>query len=452
MVRNSIGDASLFILKRPFLAFELYLFSRRLAAFGVQDLLSSLPLRFLTRRKGKNIVSGLPAEHGERTRLFLERSKTAERNLAFYLSLYPEAAGKDLARELDNAVFSLTSSPTELTPENRKRETELIKLFYALSLYGKKTLSSAEHFEKWYGECSDFRLEAAALERLNDAFYEDDFVSFVLPDWKATTKDVLSFPAAPPPLLISESPEKEKTAAGLVRTAAAMILRDGFMVIPSLASCRCDRTGTLRFIRAERYYAMDSKELRTVRNLAKIWLSDDPSKTAAVLKSACFLQDPALNALPVRSLPVKLSERIDIFFDTIIKTGAPVPFYLRYIACLLKETDRLCLSVLRTPAPWDTVRSEIASYSERGTVTPSEREKTAQDFKRAFTFDRHQREVMELRGKKLPAFQEDAQKIPEMLLQQTVGAKFKPKEFRFRPVFLTMTAFLIIIWLLTQIK
>ena len=142
----------------------------------------------------------------------------------------------------------------------------------------------------------------------------------------------------------------------------------------------------------------------------------------------------------------------NIFFDTIIKTGAPVPFYLRYIACLLKETDRLCLSVLRTPAPWDTVRSEIASYSERGTVPPSEREKTAQDFKRAFTFDRHQREVMELRGKKLPAFQEDAQKIPEMLLQQTVGAKFKPKEFRFRPVFLTMTAFLIIIWLLTQIK
>ena len=75
-----------------------------------------------------------------------------------------------------------------------------------------------------------------------------------------------------------------------------------------------------------------------------------------------------------------------------------------------------------------------------------------QDFRRAFSFERHQKELTKIRGKKLPSFQEDMRKIPEMLSRQTIGFLFKRKGFRFRPVLLPTAIFLAILWLLSHIK
>lgn len=446
----------MFLLKRPLCAYDLYKISRRLAAFGAQDVLKSLPLRFLTRRKARGIAPDLSEAPERRLCSFLEHSKTAERALAFYLSLYPDVTGKELSDITGESIRLTLSVPNGETPESRKEAFCLLKLFYALCLDAKTAVPSSEHFEKWLGELSDFRLEAAALERLNDAFYEDDFVSFARPDWSKTSKDELVAETKQSLVSVKETPDHKKTAEKLVKTVTAMLLRDGFAIVPSSASCLCDKAGDLFFIRADRFSSFGMKEHQIIRSTAGALLSGSPASALKALNTAGYLPISDTNALSGSFNEGMSAEAIagsiDRFFDILTADGSTVPFFLRYAISVLKETGLLCASVLQTPPPWNTVQDDVASFLSVRKRNHAEPTETAKDFKKVFSFERHQVELSELRGKKLPVFLEDTQKIPEILSRQTISYLFKKGRFHIRPVLLPLTLFLIIVWLCSYIK
>ena len=443
----------MFLLKNPLRARDLYIIGRRLAAFGVQDVLSPLPLRFLTRRSVRNVADDLPVSAGKRLGLFLARQGTAERALAFYLSLYPDITGKKTEEILIEALRSQPSVPRCATTENRKEAVRLLKLFYALCLHKRITDPSPAHFEKWLNDLSDFRLEAAALERLNDAFYEDDFVRFTLPDWEKTSKDRLALQTTPSLRPLENSPDKRKTAEDLVKAISTMLLRDRFMIVPSPALCLCDETGHPFFTGTDCFAALEAAEHRTICSLTEAFLSKNPIAFLSAFKTSGISASFDETSLSELFTEASRSETpAQCFWNAIAANGRDIPFFLRHALCVLKETENLCLSVLQTPAPWDCARNDSIFFLSNRKKNQTRTTEAGKDFRRAFSFERHQKELTKIRGKKLPSFQEDMRKIPEMLSRQTIGFLFKRKGFRFRPVLLPTAIFLAILWLLSHIK
>ena len=146
---------------------------------------------------------------------------------------------------------------------------------------------------------------------------------------------------------------------------------------------------------------------------------------------------------------LSLAQQANHLLDSFLQNGSLLPFFIRFIVHVLKETEDLCASELQTKAPWDAAKEELSLFltlKKRPTVT-----NTAQEFRRAFLFEPHQTERLEIQGKKIPAFQKDPQRLSDMLCNQTLETQFKPTPWRFRHFILPLVIGVsIIAWLLLQ--
>lgn len=443
----------MFLLSSPLHAHALCALSRRLAEFRLQSVLKGLPLQLLTQRSGRKIVSDLPEEQEKRLTSFLMHYGLPEQILAVCLALYPDLVKKTLSDAFIRSLRFLPAFPDEIRVEDQNRATALIKLFYALILHEKASVQPARHFERQLNDALDFRLEAAALERLNDAFYEDEHIYFALPDWKQTNKQKLALEKLPPLFSLRESPDRKKTAESLARTITSMILRDGLIVCPSGAACRCDDQGRLYFIRACHRVSLSAQEHRAIFSFTEAFLSKKYSTALKVLETSdCFCPlgtETFLKETEHETKTLSLAQQANHLLDSFLQNGSPLPFFIRFIVHVLKETEDLCASELQTKAPWDAAKEELSLFltlKKRPTVT-----NTAQEFRRAFLFEPHQTERLEIQGKKIPAFQKDPQRLSDMLFNQTLEPRHKPTPWRFRHFILPLVIGVsIIAWLLLQ--
>ena len=443
----------MFLLSRPLHAYNLYAFSRRLAEFRLQSVLKDLPLRILTQRSGRKTVSDLPEALEQRLTLFLTRYGLPEQILASYLALYPDLAEKKLTDTLLRSIRFMPAFSDEILPEDQDRADTLMKLFYVLSLNKNVSAQPAQHFEQLLNDAMDFRLEAAALERLNDSFYEDEYIHFALPDWKQTGKKKLVLEKLPTLFSLKDSPDRKKTAQSLVRAITSMILRDGLIVFPSCSVCRSDEYGKIYFIRANYRVLLSPQEQRTVFCFTEAFIEKKYSAAFRALEiSGCPIPsgtETFLKEAELETNAVSLAQQADNLLNFFLQNGAPLPFFIRFIVQVLKETEDLCASVLQTNAPWDNAKEDISLFLTQRKKTAVTG--TAQEFKQAFLFEPHQTERLEIQGKKIPAFQKDSRRLSDMLYDQTLESQFKPIPRRVRHFILpAVISISIIIWLLFQ--
>ena len=419
----------MFVLKRPFYAYFLYKFGRRLGGFGLQPLLDGLPVPFLTGFSRRKKAAPLPEDIKERLRLFLEKNGIAERMLSLYLGLYPEITGEGRADILLGAVRGQDSFPSGILRQDERLCSRLIELFFALSFDGKISVRPAADFERFAGTLSDFRLEAAVLEELNDSFYEEEHIGFSLPVWEETSEHLLKLQEKRGLTVLEKSPDREKTARSLSSAVTTMILRDGLVVLPSLANCRADEQGGIFFTRVFPYLSLNPENQRTLELFIKALKMNNVLPLLDFLKAqGCDVPDSdAVSSLQEefsrRAPELSQAEQMIFLTQRLIQAGVCVPFFLRFIAYTLKETKRLCEVVLKTPVK--------DLFSQSGIVQPPlyPRKKpfsvSQEDSARVFSFEKNQMERLKLQNKKPPSFQTDKKKIRDILLKQSAAVKIK---------------------------
>ncbi|MBR1777600.1 MAG: hypothetical protein IJ752_03320 [Alphaproteobacteria bacterium] len=417
----------MFLFRKPLYAYDLYAFSRRLAEFRSQSVLKTLPLRFLTQPSGHKVLSDLPENETDRLTLFLRHSGVPEQTLAVYSALYPDVIGEDLANSLFQSFWQLPAFPDKISGQDQKRSIRLLKLFYALSLEQKAPAELIERFEGFLREALDFRLEAAALEQFNDAFYEYDHIHAVLPDWPKTTKNELVLQRPPSLLPLRDSPNKTKTAAALTQAVVSMLFRHGLLLLPVPAACQTDASGNLYFVRIrfplvltqkERFFLSSFTESLTTRNYS-----------AAVGALSAFGYAAADTALLLEQIDQETSlmtpaEKAEAF----LKKLPTAPFFMRYGVSVLKATEALCRQELGIGQKlWSSAAEELADALPQGKTARPIFQKTADQFRQIFSFAPHQLERLEMQNKKIPTFQTNPEKLSEMLTRQTIGAQFHSK-------------------------
>ena len=167
---------------------------------------------------------------------FFEALSPAETVFAEYAAAFPELFGSavcDAARKF--FLLPRENDPslaTEELPDGiGAAHIGLLKELYAvarrLDKKNKNTEASSfvENYERFASSVFDLRFEGAALERLKDAFYEDERLQIASPDWMKTKENRLVLEPLPPlrPLFRAG----EKTARTLADILTLCIFRDG---------------------------------------------------------------------------------------------------------------------------------------------------------------------------------------------------------------------------------
>lgn len=417
----------MFSFSHPLYAFRLYMFGRRLAEFRLQSVLKGLPLPFWMRRSCRKTKKNLPEKQEEHLKAFLTRYGIPEQTLAFYLSLHPDVTGEELSCLLDKAVRGLLTLPESFERTDQKRAEQILELFYALCLEKKKSKESAELFERLLNSELDFRLEAAALERLNDSFYEQENICAITPDWPATTKERLVLTNGSEWRPLSETPDKLKTATALIRSVVLMLLRDGMAIIPSPAACRSDDRGNLCFIRARIPLFLSEKELLCLRSLTEAVIDQNYPAAAKTLSFFGYNMADTV-ALLKKNEEETNGQTLATKARLLVKRLSDAPYFLRYGAAVLKATEDLCREEFGlTDDLWRTAAEEFAQIRASEKTFRPTTENSAAQFRQVFCFAPHQQEQLTVQSKKLPSFQKDSNKISEILFKQTVSARFLPK-------------------------
>lgn len=408
----------------PHSLFALYRYGRDLARFNAQVVLAPLPARFLTQRPSKNKATDLPETPAARLSLYLRGAGVAEQTAAAFFALYPDIAGR-AASDLAARSSGLTVPADTL--EKDKSES-LLRLFFALAKGDAAAMVLARDFESVLDEESDFRLEAAALERLNDSFCDDGCLSTALPDWAQTRKERLVLQPLPDLRPLSAAPDKAKAAAALVRTVVLMILRDGFVVAPSAAACRADAAGTLFMTRARLPAALSVKERETLSLFLTALNAKDYKAAAKALLTSGLLP-------PLFSAPrlIRLIEEADRH-AALLLAGQKADCFLRHFAqdgiffsravraCVfaMKRVEDLCRAEIGVNGDiWQAAAADYAAFRDKGLNIDTAPLLDADSLKRMFGVAPHHAERLRIQDKKTPEFQQDFKKIPEMLNRRT---------------------------------
>ena len=417
----------MFLFSKPLYAYRLYAFSRRLAEFQSQHVLKKLPLRFLTQRQPRRILSGLPEDPDERLSRFLACSGVPEQTLALYLALYPDISGEELSERLFRSIRLLPDFPEHTEAHDQKRAVDLLKLFHTLCLHANKSKKWAESFERFLNNELDFRLEASLLERINDLFYEDESIRTALPDWFATTKDRLTLQKNTALRSLRDSPDKEKTAATLTRALIRTAFRDGTLIIPFAAGCRTDEQGRLFFTRLRFSFFLTKQEKRFAFSFTEALSVRDFSKAAQILSTSGMTSEsiPVLTRRLERTgnnSALSLSQKAETF----LKETPDLPLFFRYGTLALKATENLCQKELEIGGNiWKSATADISEFQPEEKTSPLAND-MAKSFQHAFSLLPHHQERLAIQSREAPAFLNNQNKITELLSRQTVFTQLQP--------------------------
>ena len=392
------------MLRRLLCLFSLYRFGRDLARFKAQALLAGLPTACLHLPLTKKAKRKLRLISEDRPGLFLRQSGVSMQTLAAFFALYPDIAGRYRSDLLAKAADTMTEFADTADQKEQKQFVCLLKIFYTLAGRNPVYKQLAEKFEHLGGTELDFRFEAAALERLHDHFYEDDCLTTLLPDWPRTTKEHLTLIPYDGLRALSDSSDKEKTVRCLIKAVVLMILRDGFVVMPSAAGCRCDNTGTPYFIRSRLPVELSAQERLFLSSFLEALCAKDYRQAAKALLTSGFM--PAF--FPAPRL-IRLIEDADRR-SALLTAGQKAD-------CFLKAQGDI----------WLHGKTEFFDFLDRGKALPLNTQNNAADIRTAFGLAPHHAERLAIQNKKIPSFQEDPEKIPDILYRHTWGSRFQPR-------------------------
>ncbi len=423
------------LLRRLSSLFTLYRFSRDLARFESQTILRGFPADFLLKQTIKSPLQKLPQTQEERLGLFLKQEGSSLQTLAFFFALYPEIAGRARSDLLSAAVDQITEFSDNINPHERKRAVKILKTFYTLAGKDPYLKRLAEQFENLLDEELDFRFNAAALERLNDNFYEDDCLKTSLPDWLKTDKNQLFLMPVPDLRSLSDSPDKAKTASCLIKSVILMIFRDGFIIAPTNAACRTDGSGKLYFTRSRLPVLLSDKERIFISTFLESLSAKDYRQAAKALLTSGF--SPTYFSVPrlIRlieetdrnAVSMLTGQKADYFLTNFTDNGFSFPFSIRYCIFALKKAETLCQTTLNTNGDiWQNGKTEFSDFLDKGKSVSSQSEKNTQDIQSAFSLAPHHTERLALQHKKVPSFQENPKKIADILYSRTMAARFQP--------------------------
>ena len=419
--------------------FSLYVFSRQLARFNCQSVLKGLPGEFLNLKKTKKTQKNLPTSPEEKLSFFLNSAGVCEQTAASFFALYPDISGKHKANLLEKAS-NLTEHLAKSTDLNdQKQFLRMLKVFYTFAGKNPDLKQTAELFEQILDRETDFRFEAAALERLHDHFYEDDCFNVALPDWSNTHKHILTLNNNDALKNLAESDDKKKTAVSLAKTVVLMILRDGFVVLPAQSVCKVDKNANIFLTRARMPLSLSDQERLFISSFLISLTRKDYTQAAKTLLTSGFLPPffPPARLIKLieqtdRHASLLLAgQKADCLLKSLSDNGVRLPFSLRYCVMTLKRTEKLCQNVLNIQENiWEYTSREFADFLEKGTNSFSCVKTNPADIQKAFGLDPHHAERLSFQNKKIPYFQEDLKRIPEMLYNHTLAARFQKKRHR----------------------
>lgn len=427
------------LLRRLSCLFSLYRFSRDLARFESQTILSGFPADFLLKQASKTSFKDLPQTPEERLGLFLKQAGPSLQTLAAFFSLYPEVAGTDRSSLLSDAIDRMPEFTDKASSDEQKRFERILKIFYTLTNKDPCLKHLAEKFENLLNEDVDFRFKAAALERLNDNFYEDDCLKTLIPDWLKTDKNKLSLISNPDLRFLQASANKEKTASCLIKSVILMILRDGFVIAPTSAVCRTDASGTLYFINACLPVLLSDRERIFISSFLKSLCAKDYQQAAKTLLTSGF--SPAYFPPPRLIRLIEETDRqtdllppgrkADYFLKSFADNGIFFPFAVRYCVFAIKNAEKLCRTELNAEnSIWQNGKTEFSDFLTKGKEISSFAQRNTEDILSAFSLEPHHAERLALQHKKAPSFQENPKKIADLLYNHTMAARFQPSDRR----------------------
>lgn len=416
---------------------RLYCFSRRMARYGVQDMLSGLPFSFLLTRPAKKKKQDLPADTVKRLAAALAENGPVFQAPARYFSLYPEITDPQRARLLACALTEMPELPRELPPGTRADFIRLLEILYTLSKKHPDILPKerVENFERIYFTKTDMRFEAADMERFRDNFYDSEYLSVLQPEWIKTTQTALAFSDTHRLCGQENTPDKNKTAADIAKVLTLMILRDGFFIIPSASFFGVGKHGRLFLKRAPDAVSFSAEQRICLSHFLNALAAQDYAQAAKALFSAGFL--PALYSLleltrlcekthkesEEKNIPEKAAHFISVF----TAHGIDVPFAFRAAAEALAGVQRICREKLEVQDDfWQAASPEYALFNQNGAY--SRQDDLSEQFKTAFQLSENHAERLAVQGKKSAPFQKDMKQIPEIIKRREIGYRFRSKK------------------------
>lgn len=353
---------------------------RALSAHGLESLLKPLPWGCLFGRK---------AEHSPANPTFCEW-------LAWvFFSAYPE-------------IVRLPALPP--APDETGDLKAVLTAFYTIAQQAGR-FALAESFERFAR--ADKRLEAAALERVRDSFYDWDGFRAAEPDWEKTTEKALTLEPLPP---LQPLNDLRRTAPVLT----TMIFRDGFFVLPVPDVFALAGDGVLWMKKAPVSVRLSPDERRFVNAFYPAFVRRDFKAAAKECLSKGLFQV---------SSPLELIKALENA-DDLLAALAPFnpPFRLRLV---LKTLDEI------PPA-----KREMNLYANRTIADESP------DFETVVTMPETVMQSFSVRGKKPAAFTTDVSEIKAVLLRNEYAERFRPKKRLLLRAFVWLCALLLSLYFL----
>lgn len=364
------------------------------------------------------------------------------RLFAAFISAYPDYIGEIRAASLSKAVnFSSDSdNPLELRvlPENIRSDFgKILALLYGQAEKADKKNNSdtairlIEQFEHMAEGSLDLRFEAAALERIRDNFFEDDFIQVAEPDWLRTNNQSLFAVVLPELLSLKQSSNKEKTAESLVKAITLMVLRDGFFIMPEENGLKATQNGILYIKEAPFCVLLSQTERLCLSQTIDAFLKKEylqAAKAWALAKTLPpYFSLPALSRLfenaDEQTNGAPLTNKISFIFNLLTEEGINPPSSFRFALQTLNKVQNICCNTLGADKSiWQKAAFEFKTFYNNGSYT-------AKDMRNiSFKMSGSHAEKFAIRGKKAADFLHNPKNIPDMIKRKQMGAAYRFKQ------------------------
>lgn len=388
--------------------------------------------------KKKKLPDDALWNNDEKAFAFFKTLSPAETLFLEYAAAFPEIFGTAFCRaavrffllpRVDEPSLTADVLPADIYADH----VGLLKEFYGVArrLDKRNKSNSAvtfiENYERFASLVLDLRFEGAALERLKDAFCEDDRLSVAEPNWIGTSESVLTTENLPPARSLFSA--DEQTARVLADILTLCAFRDGAFPVFDPNEWRLTENGELFLKKCSRFIIFSPSERRFLNGfISAVEKQNFPEAAKILFQNKTlppFFPMSELSKLLEKSCRDPLS-RTDALFKNLYDAGVDLPPSFFLLRLSLKSFETFVKDVLRVEN--DLWVKAADSFKEWIGVEPKEEFSPAADF-----LDKGA-EMPELyalsrrvRGKKMTNFVKDKKQIPEMIKRAEAGYRFRPR-------------------------
>lgn len=372
---------------------------------------------------------------------FFEALSPAETVFAEYAAAFPELFGSavcDAARKF--FLLPRENDPslaTEELPDGiGAAHIGLLKELYAVARRLDKKNKNAEassfveNYERFASSVFDLRFEGAALERLKDAFYEDERLQIASPDWMKTKENRLVLEPLPPlrPLFRAG----EKTARTLADILTLCIFRDGAFPVFDPNEWFLTENGEIFLKKCSRFIVLSLTERRFLNGFIAAFEKENFLEAAKLLfKNKTLppyfpMSELTKSLESIRRKDTDAFSRAETVFKELGKAGVSLPpsfFLLRFSLSSFKTFAEETLNV--KSGLWFEAAE---SFKEWIGVEPKSEFSSPADFlDKGAEMPETYALTRRVQGKKMTNFVKNKKLIPEMIKRAEAGYRFRSR-------------------------